>query len=105
MHLDFRVKPENNKKDTFGTSQACRKAGKFLQKPHRKMRKHNHSGGHPQIFRHADKNIRRGKFPCVLPEKIDVKLAVDNAENPERENQNPQNLKNDKLCRDFSFLD
>ena len=98
MHLDFRVKPENNKKDTFGTSQACRKAGKLLQKLHRKMRKRNHSGGHSQIFCHAHKNVRRGKFPCVLPEKIDVKLAVDNAENPERENQNPQDLQNYKTC-------
>ena len=62
------------------------------------MRKRNHSGGHSKIFRHADKNIRRGKFPCVLPEKIDVKLAVDNAENSERENQNPQDLQNYKTC-------
>ena len=96
MHLDFRIKPENNKKDTFGTFQVCRKAEKLLQKLHRKMRKRNHSGGHSKIFCNAHKNIRRGKFPCVLPEKIDVKLAVDNAENSERENQNPQDLQNYK---------
>lgn len=61
----------------------------WLNKIHRKMRKHNHSGGHSKIFCHADKNIRRGTFPCVHPKKINVKLAVNNAENSQRKNQNP----------------
>lgn len=62
------------------------------------MRKHYHSGSHSKIFRNAHKNIRRGKFPCILPEKVNVKLTVDNAENSERENQNPQDLKHDTQC-------
>ena len=60
------------------------------------MRKHNHSGGHSQIFSDADKKVRRGKFPCVLPEKINVELAMNNAENSERENKNPHNLQDYK---------
>ena len=72
-----------------------------LNKIHRKMRKLNHSGGHSKILTDADKNIRRGKFPCVHPEKINVKLAMDNAENSESENQNPEDLQDYKFCRDF----
>ena len=65
------------------------------------MRKHNHSGGHSQIFCHAYKNVRSGKFPCVLPEKIDIKLAMNYAEDSECENKNPQNLKD---CKTHGFF-
>lgn len=50
------------------------------------MRKYNHSGGHSQIFSDAYKNVRSGKFPCVLPEKIDIKLAMNYTEDSECEN-------------------
>lgn len=38
------------------------------------------------MFSDADKKVRCGKFPCVLPEKINVELTMDNAENSECEN-------------------